>query len=212
MKPRFEKFRHTKTLIVVISGPSGVGKDAVITKLSYRRSDLYRVITTTTRPKRTDELDKKDYNFISKTKFINMINRDEFLEWSKVYNHYYGIPIKQVTTAIGKYNTVIIKVDVQGARKLRRIILNAIFIFIMPSSFEELAKRLKKRGNSSDKDLVLRIKKAKSEINNLSIFDYAVTNKNDLLSDTISRIEAIFIAENCRVKTGTIINKTITEP
>ncbi|MFC1905431.1 guanylate kinase [Chloroflexota bacterium] len=187
-------------LLIVLSGPSGAGKDATITKMKELGYCFHYVITVTTRPKRPDEIDRVHYCFISDQQFQKMMQAKRLLEWAKVYNHYYGIPKVEIEKALNNRQDVIVKVDVQGASTLKRIVPDAVFIFLMPQSMENLTERLKQRNNHrSLADLKLRLDKAKEEMERLSLFDYCIVNPNNNLGLTASKIHAIITAEKCRV-------------
>ena len=187
-------------LLIVISGPSGVGKDATLLKMKELGFYFHYVVTATTRPKRPREVNGVDYHFISEDKFHQMVRAKQFLEWAKVYDNYYGVPREEIKVAIKKGQDVIVKVDVQGAATLKQILPDAVFIFLLPPSAEELAERLKNRGNQSLSELKLRLSKAPQEIESLSLFGYAVVSHKDNLALTVSQIIAIVTAEKCRIK------------
>jgi guanylate kinase len=192
-------FKQKRPLLLVISGPSGVGKDAVINGLK-RHHDIYTVITTTTRTKRPRESQGNPYHFVSKLQFEKIIASDKLLEWAKVYDNYYGVPRNEVVKALKKSQAVVIKVDVQGARTIKSIIPEAIYIFLLPSKADELSRRIIKRGSTGKVDLQLRLKTAEEEINYISLFDYVVLNAENRLDQTISSINSIIKSERCRVQ------------
>jgi guanylate kinase len=185
---------------VVISGPSGVGKDAVLAKMKKSGRSFYYVVTATTRPKRSREKNGVHYHFFSRREFQQMIDKHQFLEWANVYGNYYGVPKDEITAALSKGVDVIVKVDVQGAATIKKILPQAVFIFLRPPSMEELEKRLRRRRSESAEDLALRLDKAKEEIKNLSLFDYVITSRQNKLDEVLSQIDAIVTAEKCRVK------------
>ena len=190
-------------LLVIISGPSGVGKDAVLARMKEMGYPFYYAITATTRQKRAGEKHGRDYYFFAPDQFQSMIKKGELLEWAEVYGNYYGVPKEEITWALSQGKDAILKVDVQGAATLKKILPQAVFIFLMPPSMAELEKRLK--GRSSDpekeeKDLTLRLEKTREEIERLPLFDYVITSYENKLDDVISQIQAIIIAERCRVK------------
>jgi guanylate kinase len=191
--------KRNRPLLIVLSGPSGVGKDAVIAGLK-KHHDLHTVITTTTRSMRDTESQGNPYHFIDKTRFEKMIENDELLEWAKVYDFYYGVPREEVDKALKKSKPVIIKVDVQGARTIKNIIPDAVYIFLLPSTPEELSRRLLGRGSMSHDQLKLRLKTVDEEINYLSLFDYTVINADNKLDKTIDTINCIIAAEKCRIE------------
>jgi guanylate kinase len=194
-----DSLKRKRPLLLVLSGPSGVGKDAVIEGLK-KCHDLHTVVTTTTRSKRPGESEGNPYHFVEKAKFEKMIESDELLEWAKVYDYYYGVPREEVDKALKKSKPVIIKVDVQGARTIKNIIPDAIYIFLLPSTPEELSRRLLSRGNMSKEQLKLRLKTVDEEINYMSLFDYTVINADNRLEQTIETINCIIDAERCRIE------------
>jgi len=190
----------TYPLLIVISGHSGVGKDAVLEKMKKAGFAFSHVLTATTRPKRPGEKDDVDYRFLSESKFRQMIKMNQFLEWAEVYGNYYGVPKREVKEALKKGLDTIIKVDVQGATTIKQILPDAVFIFIMPPSISELVKRLKQRYGLSSAELDLRLSKVQDEMKRLPIFDYIVVSHTDNLNLTVTQINAIVVAEKCRVK------------
>lgn len=188
-----------KPLVIVISGPSGVGKDATIASMKKSGARFHYVVTATTRAKRDNETEGVDYYFLTPDVFQNMIRADEFLEYAEVYGNYYGVLKKEVKRALDKGEDVIIKVDVQGARTLKKKIPQAVFIFLIPPSIEDLAERLSNRNSDSQKDLTIRLGKAADEMKMIEMFDYGVINHKDDLSRTTELVKAIVTAEKCRV-------------
>ena len=189
----------TRSLLIVLSGPSGAGKDAVLTRMKELGYPLLEYITTvTTRPRRASERDDIDYHFISVERFQEMISRKELLEWANVYGNWYGVPKEAVKQALDKGRDVIVKVDVQGAATIKKILPEAVFIFLIPPSREELTIRLKQRHTESAFNLALRLKTAEEEIKKLPLFDYVVLNKQDKIDLAVSDIKAIITAEKCR--------------
>jgi len=189
----------TRPLLIVLSGPSGAGKDAVLTRMKELDYPLEYIITVTTRPQRAKERDNVDYHFISTEKFQEMIPRNELLEWANVYGNWYGVPKQSVKQALDKGQDIIVKVDIQGAATIKKILPQAVFIFLMPPSMEELTLRLKQRHTELPFDLALRLKTAEEEIKQLPLFDYIIVNKQDEIDLAVSSIKAIITAEKCRV-------------
>ena len=199
-----EKASHKKTaeerpLFIVLSGPSGIGKDAILTRMKESDYPLEYITTVTTRPQRAKERDNVDYHFISTESFQEMITGNELLERANVYGNWYGVPKKPVKQALDKGQDIIVKVDIQGATTIKKILPEAVFIFLIPASMEELAIRLKQRQTESPSDLALRTKTAEEEIKQLHLFDYIVVNKQDEIDLAVSEIKAIITAEKCRV-------------
>ena len=201
-KPRTKQggSQGSKPLLVVLSGPSGVGKDAILTRMSKLGRPFHYVVTATTRPKRSGEKNGVDYHFLSQKEFQQMRDKNQFLEWANVYGNYYGVPKNEISSALSKGIDTIVKVDVQGAATIKEILPQAVFIFLMPTSIEELKKRLRKRHSESSTDLALRLGRAKGEIKSLPLFDYVITSRQNKLDDVVSQTDAIVAAEKCRVK------------
>ena len=186
-------------LLIVISGPSGVGKDTVLEKMRERNPSLYYTVTVTTRAIRPGETQGIDYIFISRDAFIKKIENKELLEWAQVYGNYYGIPRDQVEQALSQQRDVVVKIDIQGAATIKRLLPEAMFIMIAPPSMEELEQRLKQRKTETPKDLQLRIATARKEMESMYLFDYVTVNHHDRIEEVVSQIEAILTAEKCRV-------------
>jgi len=186
-------------LLIVLSGPSGAGKDSVLTRMKESGYPVEYVTTVTTRPKRAKERDNVNYHFVSTESFQEMVSRNELLEWANVYGNWYGVPKEAVRQALGKGKDIVVKVDIQGAATIKKILPQAVFIFLTPPSMEELITRLKQRHTESASDLALRIKTAEEEIKQLPLFDYVVVNKPDEIDLAVSEIEAIITAEKRRV-------------
>ena len=194
----FNPTQHTP-LLIVISGPSGVGKDSVIRRMQARNLPFHFVVTATTRPPRPDEVHGKDYFFFSKDQFAEMIERGELMEYALVYDDYKGIPKEQVQKALASGADVVMRLDVQGAATVRRLSPEALMIFITAESQAEMVQRLEARMTESPEGLKLRIATARQEMQRLGEFDYAVVNAEDRLDDTVDTILAIIKAEHCRV-------------
>jgi guanylate kinase len=192
--------RSSRPLLVVLSGPSGVGKDAVLARMRRLGRPFHYVITATTRPKRAREKNGVDYHFLSRKEFQQMLDKHQFLEWANVYGNYYGVPKDEITSALSKGVDAIVKVDVQGAATIKGILPQAVFIFLIPPSVEELENRLRRRRSESSEDLALRLERSKEEIKSLPLFDYVITSHQNKLDQVISQIDAIIAAEKRRVK------------
>ncbi len=189
----------TRSLLIVLSGPSGAGKDAVLARMKELNYPLTYITTVTTRPQRANERDNVDYHFVSVERFQEMISCNQLLESANVYGNWYGVPKAAVKQALDKGQDAIVKVDIQGAATIKKILPGAVFIFLMPPSMEELATRLKQRHTESAFNLALRLKTAEEEIKQLSLFDYIVLNKTGEIDQAVSDIKAIITAEKCRV-------------
>jgi guanylate kinase len=187
-------------LLIVLSGPSGVGKDALLRKMKEQKYPFHYVVTVTSRPRREGERDGVDYRFISQREFQQMIDNGELLEWANVYGNYYGVPRKEISQALSKGKDVIMRVDVQGAATIKRILPQAVSIFLRPPSMEELERRLRQRHSESAKDLALRLREAEEEMKSLPLFDHVLTSYQGKLDEAISQIQAIVAAEKRQVK------------
>lgn len=201
MPPKTIDFNPNRScpLLIVISGPSGVGKDTVIHQMKGRQLPFHFVITTTTRPKRDEEHHGKDYFFISQEEFAKMIEEDELLEYAYVYNDYKGIPKAQVREAFASGVDVIMRVDVQGAATVRRLYPEALLLFLTTQNEEELVSRLRRRKTESSEQLDLRIAMARKELERIDDFDYVIVNGDGQLEETVEAILAIIQAEHLRV-------------
>jgi len=188
----------TRPLLIVLSGPSGAGKDAVLSRMRNSDYPLKYITTVTTRPHRASETNNVDYHFVPEEKFQAMIERNELLEWATVYGNWYGVPKKPVKQALDAGQDTVVKVDVQGAAAIKKILPEAVFIFLMPPSREELKQRLKQRHTESSVDLDLRIKTAEEELKQLSLFDYVVFNRQGEIDRAVAKIQSIITAEKHR--------------
>ncbi|XP_054787138.1 guanylate kinase 3, chloroplastic-like [Prosopis cineraria] len=187
-------------LIIVISGPSGVGKDAVIKKLREAREGLHFVVTATSRAKRPGEVDGKDYFFVSKEEFQSMVERDELLEYALVYGDYKGIPKQQIREYMGKGYDIVLRVDIQGAQTLRKILGNsAVFIFLVAESEMAMVERLVDRKTETVESLLVRIATAREEVKHLKNFDYVVVNAKGRLENAVTLVSSIIDAEKAKV-------------
>jgi guanylate kinase len=186
-------------LLIVISGPSGVGKDTVINRMKQRRLPFHFVVTATNRQPRSDEVDGVDYIFLSSDDFAEMIEQGELLEHAIVYNDYKGIPKAQVREAMNSGKDVVMRVDVQGAASIRAMYPDALLIFLTTQNEEEMENRLKSRKSETPEGLKLRIATARKELRRIKEFDYVVVNPEDHLEAAVDTIEAIIRAEHARI-------------
>ncbi len=191
---------HPQPLLIVVSGPSGVGKDTVLQRMKERELPFHFVVTATTRPRRANEVHGVDYFFVSKEEFAHMIDEDELLEYAIVYNDYKGIPKQQVREALASGKDVIMRIDVQGAATIRKLAPEAILIFLTTESADELVHRLETRKSETAESLSLRIATARQELKRVDEFDYVVMNREFFLDETVDTIRAIISAEHHRVK------------
>jgi guanylate kinase len=186
-------------LLIVISGPSGVGKDTVAQLLMNRSNTFHFVVTATTRPPRAAEVHGKDYFFLTNDEFARMIEEDELLEYAFVYNDYKGIPKQQIRDALASGKDVIMRVDPQGAATLRKILPQAIFVFLTAESEQAMVKRLRERKSETPEGLNLRIATARQEMKRIREFDYWVINADGQREAAVQQILAIIQAAHCRV-------------
>ncbi len=186
-------------LLVVISGPSGVGKDTVLDQMKQRGSPFHFVVTATTRPIRPGEVEGEDYFFVEEQEFLDMIDRGELIEHALVYNDHKGVPRQQIREAMDSGQDVVMRVDVQGAKTIRALAPEALLIFLTAGNEEELERRLRKRRTESEADLQLRLATAKEELGYLEIFDYAVLNADSQVEGAVDTILAIIETEHHRV-------------
>lgn len=195
-----ERGSNFNPLVVIISGPSGVGKDVMIERMiESGRLGFHFTVTATTREPRPGEQDGVNHHFVTVDDFVNLIAADELLEWAQVYGNYYGVPKKQVRDALAANNHVIIRVDVQGAKRLSEIIPEALLIFIIPPSIDVLRKHLVDRGVDTEAEMTKRVAAATEEISQASLFDFTVTNEEDRLDDTVDSVVEIIESESQRV-------------
>ena len=188
----------TTPLLVVISGPSGVGKDTVVHHLKQRGLPFHFVVTATSRPKRPDEVHGVDYFFYSEPEFLDLLERGELLEHALVYNEHKGVPKQQVRDAMASGLDVVMRVDVQGAKTIKQLAPEAIAIFLMARDEAELAQRLRMRKTESEEHLQTRLQAAREELHYLDLFDYRVVNADSEVEAAVSTILAIIEAEHHR--------------
>ena len=187
-------------LLIVISGPSGAGKDTVMQRMQERGLPFHFVVTATTRLKRENEVHGRDYFFVTKEEFAHMIDEDELIEHAIVYGDYKGIPKQQVREALDSGKDVVMRIDVQGAETVRKMSPEALMIFVTTESEEELVRRLETRKTETADSLAIRIATARKELKRVEAFDYVIINRDFHLDETVDAIRAIIIAEHHRVK------------
>ncbi len=190
---------HPQPLLIVISGPSGAGKDSVLQRMKERELPFHFVVTATTRPRRTNEVHGLDYFFVSKEEFAHMIDANELIEYAIVYGDYKGIPKQQVREALDSGQDVIMRIDVQGAETVRKLAPGALMVFITVESGDELERRLRERKTETAEELAIRIATARKELQRVEAFDYVVVNRQDNLDETVDVIRSIIVSEHHRV-------------
>lgn len=188
----------SKGLLIVVSGPSGAGKDTICNKVVEDMKDTKISVSMTSREPRGKEVDGVDYLFVSKEEFEERIKNDEFLEYAIVHNNqYYGTPRAKIEAELNNGKNIILVIDIQGALKIKETVKEALFIFIMPPSMEELKDRLIKRNTESKAKILERFKTAYNEINEFKKYNYVVVN--DKVEKAVDKVKSIIIAEKCRV-------------
>ncbi len=192
--------RKPNPLLIVISGPSGVGKDSVVQRMKERELPFHFVVTATTREKRENENSGKDYWFVSKDEFARMIEENELIEYAIVYGDYKGIPKWEVREALETGKDVVMRLDVQGAETVRKLAPEALLIFLTCEDEDELERRLRARKTESTDSLSLRIATARKELQRIEAFDYVIINRDFHLDDTVDKVRAVIEAEHLRVK------------
>lgn len=184
--------------LIIISGTTCAGKGTVIERLLERNKNLALSISYTSRPKRENEIDKVDYYFVTKEEFERKIKAGDFLEYAKVqYEAYYGTPKKEVIDLLNSGKDVILEIDVQGAKQIKKLYPETVLIFIMAPSMSEVKKRIKMRGMENNEQIIARFKVAYNEINEINQYNYVVVN--DDLEMVVKKVEAILISEKLRV-------------
>jgi guanylate kinase len=188
------KRQSKRGLIVVISAPSGTGKTSVCNKLVEQIPDTVLSVSVTTRPKRPGEKNGRDYCFVSEKEFKVKIKNNELIEWSKVYGTYYGIPKKFLQDNLKTGNTILLTIDVQGQKKVKKLFpKNTVSIFLLPPSWHALEERLRSRQSDGEETICIRLKHAKAETEQMQYFDYIVVN--DVLDHAVNKVRKLILAE-----------------
>lgn len=183
--------------VIVISSPSGAGKSSIVKALLERNNNLWLSVSTTTRAIRPGEKEGVNYNYVDKEDFIKKIDEGYFLEYTNYAGNYYGTPKKFIKEKIEHGTDVILEIEIEGAANIKKLIPEAIFIFILPPSLKVLLKRLKNRNTDSNEKIIERFHQTYKELNEVTKYNYVVVN--DVLEDAINKVESIIKAEKCRV-------------
>ncbi len=185
-------------LLIVLSGPSGAGKGTLCKELMHNLPTLQYSVSATTRDPRPGETEGKDYFFVSREKFTELIRQNQLLEHAEFCGNFYGTPQAPVQHAITQGKDVILEIEIRGAEQIRRKFPQAVFIFIVPPSLEELRARITKRGTETEEKIRQRLDKASDELHYVSEYDYVVVN--DQVETAVEKLKAIITAEKCKVK------------
>ncbi|SRR6266516_2560326 len=198
-KPASAQSSTRQGLLFVLSAPSGTGKDTVINTLKQQGMDFYVVPSVTTRTPRPDECEGNPYHFVSQETFEHLASQNELLEYANVHGNWYGQPRKPIRDNLAAGRDVLLKIDVKGAATIRSKVPEAVFIFLIPGSLEELAQRLTDRQTETEEELQRRLADARKELAEQHWYDYLITNRQGHLQDAVDCLRAIMLAEHCRV-------------
>jgi guanylate kinase len=185
-----------KGLFIVVSAPSGAGKSSICQRLLQACPELKFSVSYTSRPPRPNEINGKDYYFISRDEFRRRIDQNEFVEWIENYGHFYGTSIKVMEDFFEKDNDLLLDIEPRGAKKVKQKFKKGIFVFVLPPSRVELLKRLEKRGHETGEAIKTRFAQAESELKEISWYDYMIFNED--LETAASQLIAIYVAEKCK--------------
>ena len=189
--------QDNRGVLIVISGPSGAGKGTICQELLNKNDNIYLSVSATTRSPREGEVDGVNYYFLTQEDFKSKVENKGFIEYANVHGNYYGTPKLNVEKMLEEGKDVILEIDIQGALQVKENFSEGVFIFILPTSMDELKRRIIKRGSETEESLMTRFKNAYKEINYVSKYNYAVVN--DTLELAVSKVESIITAEKCRV-------------
>lgn len=196
--------------LIILSGPSGTGKGTVCKELLASNKNIFYSISATTRSPRPHEKNGREYWFLSKAEFQELIKQNKLLEWAKVYDNYYGTPLEKVNLMREEGKTVLLEIDTQGALAVMQKAQDGIFIFLLPPSLQELSRRIRQRGTETPAVIKKRLAAAAKEIELGKKYHYLVINKT--VADAVKKINAIILAENCLVKRNTkVLEKVMNE-
>jgi guanylate kinase len=193
--PADKRMTFPNPMLVVVSGPSGVGKSTIVAELARRRPQVVPIVTVTTRARRDGEVDGVHYHFVARPDFLALRDRGGLLEWAEVHGNLYGTPIDQVRGILAAGRDAILTIDPQGARSVRRAVPDALLIFVMPPSMEDLTRRLRDRGSESEASLARRRRDAERWIAETDEYDHVLVNETGHAEEAAERIWAIIQAE-----------------
>lgn len=187
--------------ILIVSGPSGSGKSTIIKNFLRENKDFTLSVSHTTRPKREGEIEGINYYYVSKKDFQDMIDKDEFLEWAKIYDNYYGTSKKEIDRIFKTEKNVLLEINIDGLISAKNIFDdNIVSVFIITENFNELVKRLKQRNTESEEDFLKRIKEVEREISYINLYDYVILNKEGQIEESTKALKNIVEAEKIRTK------------
>lgn len=198
LEQELKPYLQAHPLVVVISGLSGVGKDVVLKGMREKGYLFHRVVTVTTRSPRRGEIDGVDYKFVSEDEYQTMLERGELLEHAQVYGKLYGVPEREIREPLSRGQDAVLRIDVQGAETLKAKLPQAVLVFLIAPSMEELRRRLVGRGKDSPEEMERRINTAREELRRIANFDYVVINRDGRLDEAVRQVMAIVSAEKHR--------------
>jgi guanylate kinase len=185
-------------LLLILSAPSGAGKSTICRRLLNQNKDLVFSVSTTTRSPRVDEVDGQDYHFVEEDVFKKMIQENAFLEWANVHGEYYGTSRQAVIDELKRGKDVMLDIDVQGGKQIKKLYPEAVMVFIAPPSMEELESRLRNRNTETEEEIKKRLENSRDELMELGNYDYLVVNES--VEKAVGRLEAIRTAEKTRLE------------
>jgi guanylate kinase len=197
-QPLTKAMTPRRGILFVISAPSGTGKTTLCKQIAAQVPGLWHSVSYTTRKPRPGEVDGREYFFVEEDTFLQMIERNEFIEWARVYGHLYGTPRKALSDKMDQGMDVLLEIDVQGARTVRKKFDDGVYIFILPPSFDALRTRLQTRAGDSPDEILRRLQKAKEEVWSYREYYYIV--RNDDLKQSLKELESIFTVERIKTK------------
>jgi guanylate kinase len=184
-------------LLLIVSGPSGAGKGTVCGAILHKNANISYSVSMTTRKPREGEVHGREYFFVSKEEFADMIKHDQLLEYAEVYGNYYGTPLRYVMEEMRKGRDILLEIEMEGARQVREKFPAAVFVFILPPSMEELSSRLKNRATDDEETISVRLNAAGKEIAQMTVYDYVVIN--DKIDETVNKLLSIISVEKMKV-------------
>ncbi len=194
----WDKYARRGGLLFVLSGPSGVGKDAVLSEVEKIYPSVRRCVTVTTRPRRENEQNGADYTFVSASEFRQRAEEGAFLEYAEVHGYLYGTPRHWVEDQLSKGFDVVLKIDVQGGLSVKQAKPETILIFLVPPSLEELERRLRSRNSESEESVTRRLLNARKELEQIPHYDYMIENSS--IEQAAEELKAVIVAEHCRIQ------------